>query len=1083
MRFSKRDSQLMLISLSLVMAACSLPKPQKREMDESASFYLDRADAPKFVSTEKAERFSIPISKTLSLKACFKSNQKSRTVMNHTFEISGGASTFKTTSDENGCIKWDEKIAYNALADAHYILIERHAKAIGYEKGSRTLQWIISPWSDYAASLTEVSASAMNYLKGDEATKALAGKNSSALQVTAVDVSSQELQGSATGTALNLQIETPLQIERLSESGVKILETLSDGQFEVEVSLIKLTTENQKEVRTLMGKAKSNGVISLQNGKLMFQTPIQLGNADQICAPGQIGLGLSLIPNGAPTGLRGYEGFFPIGDCTKLNSHFGSVQQKDLAERFLKDPQFTVQKYVTEPPVTIAPQLQSLPVGPNAKTTPPATVPYQAPRTQFSQIEFHDVGFKGQRTVDREREFDSKICLKMGLDQRAVRGQKFDITKLNGETISVTSQEDGCLNWRDSLKFNIYASECWSSRAVQIRNSDLGVNETVKISVNPWSTKEIFAKDARFTDNTKDQCSTGASELLTSHYDFDKLSFGYSIDEALNLEVKKRGNLRLALKLKRPSFTEASGFSEEPVPNGPYLLRIAIVDMGITDYSKANGHILMTREMIANVRGNSTIAEEVEFSAKDLRAMGNTSQILFEILPLRIDAAIQVEKNPGTPLETLIDPKMQIIPITFRGSIILANNNSGENLVPIDDSGHSIIAGLVRQFHADQAANNARLQRAVSTPQYAKEHNLIFLSLDQENQSLGFRNALANPLQFRVRENFFKPTVAPPFTTEAIRKMIDQGLDDQTRLRLCQYWFYDFWRRPLPIKGASVLSPTNNLTDNGLARKCHMRLNENQQSVFDVETKYFPKNAKAVGVQDGSFFRDLTINRSFSLAHSYTTSKNQSWSYSLGVGLRFRIPGIDWIGASAGADYHVSTGTSDAQSQDNSVSYGAGVTVQVETLKLKIVAPEYEKCLVIKLNPNIFTPTENSRGMQPVFDEKLSDDEKAYYMQTGYMICDSPRHEKFETVESYYILNQPRFGAQIMDVGASSSRAFFMALRGQSDFVRFMSYLHESEELPKSFEPEFQRALIAKDPLPAVFMRGFPTSPGVITAP
>ena len=815
-----------------------------------------------------------------------------------------------------------------------------------------------------------------------------------------------------------------------------------------------------------------------------------IGNSEQICSPGQIGLGLSLIPKGAPEGLRGYEGFFLIGDCTKLNSHFASNQQKDLAERFLKDPNYTVQKYVAEPS---SPQLQAtVPaqqgvtttqnVTPAISTSP--TTSYQAPRIQFMQIEFHDVGFKGQRTIDREREFDSKICLKMGLDQRTVRNQKFQVTKLNGEVQDVTTQEDGCLNWRDSLKFNIYASECWSTRQIQIRNADLGVNESLKISVNPWSTKEIFAKDSRFTDSTKEQCSQGVSELLTLSYAFDKLSYGYSIDEALSLEVKKTGNLKLALRLKRPSFSEASGFSEEAVPNGPYLLRMAIVDMGVNDFTKAGGHILMTRQMLANVRGNSTIAEVVELSSKDLRAIGNTSQILFEVLPLRADAALLLEKNPGMDLQSLVDAQMQIIPVTFRGPITLANNNSSENLAPIDDSGHSVILGLMQQARVDQAQYRARMQSLNSTSVFAKDHNLVLVNLNDENRSLGFRNALANPLQIRGKENVFVPQTMAPYSTADLKKMIDEGVDEKMRLQLCQYWFHDFWRRPLANKNISILAADNFLTDNTLARKCHMKLNENPMSVFDIETKYFPRNPQIQAISDSNSVRDFTVNRSFSLSHSFTKSRNESWSYSGGVGLKLRVPEIEFVGASLGMDYHVSVGQSDARSQDNTVSYSGAATLMIETLKAQIVAPDYEKCLVIKLNPNLFIGNETSRGLQPVFDNRLSDDEKAHYMQTGYMICDGAlRGEKFQKTESYYVLNQRLFGTQILDLAADSSRAFYMSLRGETDFVRFLSYLQSSEAMPSGFEPEFQRHILAKDPLQAVFMRGFPTEPGVITGP
>ena len=90
----------------------------------------------------------------------------------------------------------------------------------------------------------------------------------------------------------------------------------------------------------------------------------------------------------------------------------------------------------------------------------------------------------------------------------------------------------------------------------------LGMNQTLKINVNPWSNGEGAFRDIRFLNTQGQQllCAEGKSEIIVTGFAFDKKEINYGIDSFLNLRMKKTGLLKLTPMLKRPSLTDPFGF-------------------------------------------------------------------------------------------------------------------------------------------------------------------------------------------------------------------------------------------------------------------------------------------------------------------------------------------------------------------------------------------------------------------------------------------------------------------------------------------------------------------------------------------
>jgi hypothetical protein len=1102
MPFFKLNFHLSLfISAGLLLSACSIPSPQKRDLDQGATFFLDKSEG-KFTSETTHEKFSIPLARTLSLKACFKTNLKSQTLINHDFEITGGATTSRMTTDANGCLLWDEQIEFNALADAQLILIERTAKAVGIEKGSRKIQLVINPWSKTVYALSDSRLQSKSYVSQDKALAALKGEGQNrrhSLWVDDLRVTSEERQSTAKGLRLNFEVRGALKYEHRDETGAVQLSDLSRGTFQARITLIHSVSENGKEVRRVLTAGETVLIPQLIGGALNFDSALLL---EKICTRGQVQMGLSVEPVGAPADLRKFEGVFMLGECDQMKGSF-FARLKSESARGLSDPTFSVESYVASaspaqvqgtPSGAATPFTRSQQASPgnNGEVSGPDTEYYQPARVEVREMQFTPAGFNGQRTIERERAFDVLVCMRMGLDQKGIRAQTFQVTKLNGQTVPIRTNDEGCLAWRDSLTYNVFAPECWSIKQVHLQNQNLGVDQKIDVLVNPWSETGVFARDLRYTDASarREQCASGESELLTNRYDFDKQKYEYDVDEFLNLEVRKIGPFKLNLRLKRPSLTNATGFSEESLPVGMYLLRLAVVDAGVRDFTKAQGRIYMVSEKAVPIRGNSTLAEDITLVTKNVKAIGNTNQILIEVLPLRQNAAQILEKDPNTDLDSLIDSQMKVKPLTYRGPLTMANNMEGGSLVVVENNGRSLIQSLAEQYRKDQEDARQRLAAQATPLAYAKENKLTVVNLHDEEASLGFRSALGLPYKFQGRSSHFQMADGAPVTTAQLKEALDKGLDEKLRAKLCVYWFADYWMRNLPGKDHGVLPAGN--ADFGLTMECHRRTRENVRAFFDIETKYFPKKAR---IEDADrqpsegLFRDFNITQSFNLGHAYADTLTKTWSWDASLGLKLpEIPGLSLISGSTGVRYQVAKASAESRNKGTMISYVGVIALTVETLKFNLVADDYEKCLMIKLNPNLFVGKKTWLGTNSPFAQamhpKLSPEEKSHYARSGLMICDgAPRGRPLRISENYYVLNQKLPAAQIMDNASDKNRPFFVTLRGEGDFVTFLSYLHNSTEIPSGYEGDFQRSLMRQDPTEAVFIRGVRNAPGVITAP
>lgn len=148
---------LALIVVSVLLASCS--KKDVHFSKDGATFYVDSI-TPAFYADELTN--DVVSRKFINLTACIKDNAMSASVMNLKFQISaGGVSTVKST-DERGCLVWQELFSFQPLDHEKFIALERTITAVEGHSGSELVQLAYNPWKDKLSFLKREAVSVSN---------------------------------------------------------------------------------------------------------------------------------------------------------------------------------------------------------------------------------------------------------------------------------------------------------------------------------------------------------------------------------------------------------------------------------------------------------------------------------------------------------------------------------------------------------------------------------------------------------------------------------------------------------------------------------------------------------------------------------------------------------------------------------------------------------------------------------------------------------------------------------------------------------------------------------------------------------
>jgi hypothetical protein len=1077
---------------SSMLAACSLPKssPAAAGPENSATFYVVSSEVS--VTTQTLDpKISIPVSKTFSFKVCVRDNRLSQLIVNHKFMIETETTPITKMTDASGCLVWSEDIGYNHLAPAHFLELIRKIKAVGFQRGERALRFAINPWENQAESLLDKNREDLIPYK--DYARTLMGEShndgqelSRPVWVDDLRLTVYEKQISSKGEVLDFMIRASPSVVLITNTGARVLQPLTYGDFDTEVYLIHSVSENQKEIhRMLVPPVKVKGVMA--EGYLSIEAPITLQN---ICTRGQIELGLKLTPKNAPKNLLPFEGVFVGSDCDQVKgttfNRLTNVFQEGKGK-------MTIDQYLTD---------HSLPGTPLSSQDPQSMLDpnqpdyYQRGQVEIKKLIFSNVGFRDQRTIDREKLFNVTACMKVGLDQKGLRGQFFDVTKINGNKEHIKSNDDGCISWDDSYQFNFLDNESWKEASVHIKNNNLGLDQTLKIHLNPWGSNDTAFRDIRFVDSQGQRlyAAKGHTQIILNSYSYDKATYNYQMDSNLGLTMKKTVLFKLNPRIKRPSLTDPSGYSEEALPIGAYALRWAVVDMSVNDLSQARDKILQADEKLVYMNGNSTIAETLVLQTSDLKEIGSTNKIFVELYPLKENAEALLAQNPKLTLNDLSDTSLHLPHSIYWGALTLSNNNEGTTLVPYGETLISIFPALKNEFLYDQSLRLARAEKLGQKAKFAADNALAVVNLNDAKTTANLRANLTyaqyydpNGARFVINKKVF------PYSESKLHQWLNSGEMDQDLARkFCSLFSYEILRNPNRAKNVFTAEGAGSMNE-----LCQMAVDQNVNSALNIQYRYFLKNPTMPVDPQTIEVRDAQVGASFAFDKSVSNSLSKSLSVSLSGNISAGASsGLEFISGSAGASYSVSKTHSENNGYGAQYSVSTGVSLVLEKVQATIQATGVEKCAVVKLGPVFFDSDQQEKasvmpkwirsalGLNTTVRDfaapTATNEDFASAMAKGVMVCDGASSKTPMTFEeNYYVINQRLAYTTAVDPASDQSRPFFAVLRGDLDFNRFMTYIEASYTNPDTGTSQDVNKEMISENLRAMFNQA-PTYPGQI---
>lgn len=1064
---SKTLHSFFILYLTMVLVACQGNKSEENlngQQDSGNANFVIGNSSGVFVDTEMHKGISIPLAKVASFQTCLKSvttRNEQKALTTGAFIVQVGDSSQTINVDSQGCLKWSERIQYNHLAKASLLTLERKIQGTGFFKGSQMVNFAINPWENQVFSLqtTKVdklvpSSKTHNYLLGR-------GENHLDSYLFIEDLRVTIEQGNIDpkeGTTLNVDLRTQLKTPLYQSSGDLTYEPLAFGQFQSELFLIHQepgTNKRRLLAKPAVGNTQLNGHLSI---KSQFKMPVS-------CSFGPVYLGVRVKALNAPESLKPFEGAFILTECDSMKGNFFSRQKQ-------QEENFSIEKFITD---------SSLPTVSETGMSPNDSEGYQRARIEIRKLNFNNLAFDDATSIERVRKFNIEACFQSAIDRRSISNQNITVKKVNGQTEVIRSSPAGCVTWDDSVAFHYLSKECWKSFSVSLSNTTLGINQSIPLLVNPWAANESFARDLRFIggDQAKPSCVNENSQLVLLNWAYDKINFSYALDSLLNLRVKKRLAATFNIGLKRRSFTAPGGYWQDNMPIGYYLLKYAVVAHVEGKLDNLANKVYQAKEKIVFLQGNDTIAVPVEFETADIKAIGNTNLVFFELFPLDQKAAAGLYQTQDSlssaQLNALIDTGAALDKITYAGPINLQINTASGRLTPLS-FGVSYFDLAKNQLLKDQAEREQIAKNISGKNLFSSQNNFRQINM---NDSTGLQNFVeelttgATWLNNRDTQN--DSTVLPA----QIRKALVSGeIEKELQQRLCGYYFnVHFSQKAAGVPGNS------NLKEGGISRGSYLYscLNSFQQNKPFIlsHSRVFLTNPKISSFVDG-LTMDLNLGTNFQISRNYSYSRTKSFGWDIGGGLKLLDFGI--LSASTGAKYSISSSWATSEGDTTSSNFGSNIPVTFEQLRIGIQAESAEKCVLFGLNPDLYFGKRS--WLDQTFKPEVPAEARLRLATHGLMFCDgAPVRKNFNVIENYYVLAQKTPYTQAIDPLTDATRPFYMNFRGETELLNVIGLMQSGLLRPDGTQINPKMLGLQESQAKAAFLRYTGSLPGQIVRP
>lgn len=1080
---------LKLSAFILFLAGCSLPKTESKKTESaSASFYISQ-DQVQFNSEKIDKQLALPIAKTYTFEVCLLDRKYSRSIQNHVFQVITNQTQTKiaeVTSDQNGCIHWNETFEYDHLVKAQYIEQIRIIAAVGIQKGQQQARFAINPWENSAFSLR--TREVPNLIKEEFTSQALKGKYTATQEASTFRMMKiQDMRVSMYDTETqfdgkihwNVEMRTEPELLTTTSSGKTEHMALKTGLFDAEISLIHVVSENGKEIRRRI-KPVDQAEAKIIDGSLLLEKDIIL---PMMCSVGQIQLGLKLIPKKPNSlNLENFESVFILGQCDSIKSNFFS-RQKTIFQ--VSQGKLKIDEYLTTLEYPKVPKSLDNAGTNQADQQSNYYIPAQV---EVTSLNFSEFEYARTQTTELKKTFTVTACI-AAYDRRPMARQAFEVYGINGEKIKDTPRSDsnGCITWNDSISYQLFDQECEIESPIRIVNKSIGMDQTLPVTINPWSRSVGAYKDLRFVKTTKKCAPTGKSYIMIQGDSYNLTDLSYKINNQLGIEVERKGILRFHPIYFRPTMTNGQyGTETGNLPMGAYLLRWAVVTNAANKSDDKNllsddRHVLYVGEKIVDVLASDEVSiNDFKVTTDRMKDQGNTIQFVVEMSILKSNYKDLLKQDPKINMSELEDRRANFDYYTTAAPAILKETWSFGNFTNISQ-GDSVILQLKKKLDLHKKNEEQRVKSLLNRKDLiAQKENLILINLNQQSPYLNYLLKVLNSSGQKVTINDLQNLMQ--------QKQIDQKM----KTKMCEFWFDQLLQSPLyylapqsfakdTVKGQSYLFPRILGIESRSAVYKNICLQSPSESYFDFKRLYFIQNvdqSKLENILPLASDKYGVQHRSISTGIDFSFSESLSENVGAGGGAKFGIGGSKGP-VNGGVEIEGGYAVAISKSANMGTGMSMGTSLDVDMVPFELTSTEYEQCIVIKLNPRLFAGSYSllkpyGNGSLPKrVNSKLtfdSDDEKTFQQSLeifskGLLICEGQpqkRTRPMKFVETFFFVNQPyesSTGAVMSSL--DHTRRLFASLRGENAWLNFMGLIRG--QMPQSPEQTNASILDAVD--------------------
>lgn len=1079
---------------------------------ETASFYVETFEGSSLITNraDKSplfENWAIAEEVKYNFSLCLKDYSYQQPVVEHEFEISQGDWSQRLRTDSRGCLNWNKNFHLNFMADPHFVEQIFQVKSLGLHQGQITARAALNPWVTVrelqGLDFVDLSRNTVPYLiSKDRSELALSGQviredrspHRPSLWIDDLIVMLREGFPTEKGLQVNLELKASPKITLRNTAGQIYNHPLTRGQFKVRAFLVGNTdqggaTNDRQILNTLTPEHLAQEFsLDVENGTLdsEFQIPV-----DKFPKSGTLEIYLQLIPDDqtAHPELGKYQAYYVLGDARHFSQSYRAKLKTDPRE--LAQIEALLERQTGDDGLFNQ--------GDSQKQDSEYTRYLDKYHFRTLMLKYGGIIRQDETSTSRTVKILVTACVLDPLLYRPVRHRSFeiqsgptednqyvgmsasDISQLDGEKMTLQTDQDGCLRFADRLSHKWYQPEQFFVKPYKITDPETGVSSILRAVINPWNTGWLFARDYREV-NKEDLVATSDAQprLFMSGYVMQARGTEYTIDDWLRLRVRRKYDFIIRPRVIRHDSLTTGLQGQEPLRDGFYLVRLALVRNFNSEGFRPDLYV-NSWERVVRVRGG-TIAVPIDFELQDLTMVGSRNRLLVEIFNVNKNQVIFTEETKTQmPDDRVIDQERTLTQkaLIDHDSGLQLPTYSGPFIPIFEGQGPTLIESKVSATEVIEAGRSIQTQEKKS---FAKRHELQHFDRRFRLMSL----SLDRPEDQSYLTNNSDLTLAD--LDDLIENLMLEG-PEQPRLKqqlsghLCTFWAETFL--PQMLKEFAQQDQSEGVTP--------QTLSDEQQGFILGKIKTRCLKDEAQRTEFFKFDKKVVVNKidknsltylggesfNYNVGAGFSLSKSEGWDvrqdhrsdFSTAVRVGPDLPVIN-VSAQRSESWSSSESHGYDMRKGASFSYGSGAYLVIQHSNFRFHITDYTRCLIVKPRAEVMdelmntplaqvqrarNPRNQHAGWRPSVNNEKNQEERQKntfgrqlsrrtYLdvtESGLRICFTPKDPyPIRASEDYYYVTQHFTTGDMHDPTDLRNRPWLLEIRSRRDFRVFLEAIH-----------------------------------------